>query len=163
MSPRIEIDESQIESSRRKYAPPNAFQHYYGDTVRRLFVAAGIVILVALPFFNDVLPVPTFISLLALLVVNIVAGLTNPMQRWIMFFDVIVSILALLSFEYHAISRYNDIPLALFATDQLLTIIFFFALYYSVKSLRGLMVSDLMIKQRKREAQERQDKYPLKH
>lgn len=163
MSPRIEIDERQIESSGRRYTPPEAFHHYYGDVVRRLFITAGIIMLVALPFFNEFLPVPAVGSLLAVVVINIVAGLTNPMQRWVMMFDVIVSLLGLLAFEYHAINQYNDIPVILFVADQLLAVMFFFALYYSVKCLRGVMVSDLMIKQRKREVREHQDNYPYKH
>ena len=136
---------------------PSAFSHYYGDAVRKLFLAAGVIMLVALPFFNQLLPVSVTTSLLAVLVISVVAGLTNPMQRWVMVLDVLLSLAAALVFEYHGIVGYTTSPLFLFLTNQALAIIFFFALYLSVKTLRSTIVADYTVRERKRAIREEQE------
>lgn len=110
--------------------------------------------LLTLPFFNQFLPVPTVISIMAIMAIALVAGFTNPLQRWIIFMDVIVALIGLITFEYHAISEYSNIPFLLFWVDQLLAVIFFFALYFSAKTVRGITVSDYTIRQHKQRAQE---------
>ena len=143
--------------------PPTALPHYYGDIVRKLFLLGGLIMLLALPFFNQFLPVPAFVSMLAVLVIGVIAGFTNPLQRWVMLIDIIVSLIGLAAFEYHAISQYNDIPILLFGIDQLLAIIFFFALYFSTKTLRGVTISDYTIRQHKQRTREEanQRRFPL--
>ena len=151
-------DAPQYEPVSRNLPPPTALPHYYGDIVRKLFMAAGVIMLISLPFFREFLPVPTLLSLAAILIVSIVAGLTNPMQRWVMALDSFTALVGLFAFEYYAISRYGDIPWLLFGTDQLLAIIFFFALYYSVKTFRGTLVSDYAIRERKRSEREKKER-----
>lgn len=157
------IDDVQAVPPRLKLAPPTAFSHYYGDRVRQLFLVGGVIMLIGIPFFNDYLPVPAIISLSAALLVVIVAGLTNPLQRWVMFIDVPVSLIAALSFEYHAISRIGDIPWLLFGIDQILALLFFFALYFSTKTLRGILVSDYTVNQRKQEQREKEEMHRYRH
>lgn len=67
--------------------PPALVPHYYGDIVRKLFLAAGVIILIAF-------------------------------------------------------TRSDGDSIWVFAVDQALALLFFFALYYSIKSLRGRMVPD---------------------
>lgn len=150
----MEYPDPNYEPVSRKIASPLSFSHYYGDKVRQLFLLGGLIMLIGIPFFNAYLPIPAFLSLMVVVVVTIVAGLTNPMQRWVMIIDVIASLIALLSFEYHAISRFGDMPWLLFVVDQILSLIFFFALYFSTKTLRGIWVGDYTIRQRKREQRE---------
>lgn len=116
--------------------------HYYGDTVRKLFLAIGVVMLVALPFFSSSLPGPALIAFLGVLVVAVVAGLTNPKQIWVMGLNVGVSLAGLAVFEYYAILQAKTDPVWLFVINQAIALLFFFALYYSVKTLRGWAVPE---------------------
>lgn len=142
---------------RRQLAPPTALPHYYGDKVRQIFLTGGLIMLITTPFFNQYLPLPAFLPLVAVLVIALIAGLTNPMQRWVMIVNVVASLIALISFEYHAISQFKAIPWLLFGIDQLLAILFFFALYLSTKTLRGVMVSDYTIRRHKQQAREKSE------
>ena len=114
--------------------------HYHGDMVRRLFFSGGIIMILALPFFKDLIPVPEFISILAMLIIGFMAGLTNPRLKWTAFLDCIISLVAFATFEFSAIKNYSSPEAMLFWLDQALAIIFFLALYYSTKTLRGFIL-----------------------
>lgn len=122
--------------------PPALVPHYYGDIVRKLFLAAGVIILLALPFIDSLLPLPATILLLVVLATSVVAGLTNPKQLWVMVLDIAVALIGIIAFEGHAITRSDGDPVWVFVVDQVLALLFFFALYFSIKSLRGRMVPD---------------------
>lgn len=123
-------------------SPMAPMAHYYGDIVRKLFLTAGVLILLALPFAVAYVPWPAPVLLLVVLAVTMVAGLTNPKQVWVMWLNVAVAGVGLLAFEWHAIGRVGTPPSWIFVFDQALALIFFFALYYSIKTLRGHVVPD---------------------
>ena len=119
--------------------------HYYGDTVRKLFIVGGILMLVTLPIFYEDIPIPFIVSVFAILVVALLAGLTNPRQAWVSVLDLIVSVLAFIMLEYVAIfaGAYDGVSQSgFFLTTQALAIIFFIAVYYSAKTLRGMYRRD---------------------
>lgn len=117
--------------------------HYYGYFVRRLFLTGGILILVALPFNNDILPIgiPTTTFLVVILI--LFAALTNHFQKWVAVVNVGTSIFAVLAFEYFAVSEYSSVNQSLFIVRQVLAIIFLFALYYSGKTLRAMLLKQI--------------------
>ncbi len=122
-----------------------AKEHYYGRLVRKFFLFGGIVMLLSLPFFNDLIPASPTFSLLAVVAVSLAAGLINPLMRSAVLFNVLVSIAALIIFEYEAISLYAAIPSSdaewlFFVINQALALNFFLATYYGTKSARGLLV-----------------------
>ena len=113
--------------------------HYYGDVVRKLFVLAALIMIVTLPFLEDLLPVPLFVSVIVILGIGIAAGLMNPRQMGIAVFELVVSVVALMVFEYYAVQAFvTNIGELAFWTNQALAVIFFFALYYSSKTVRGM-------------------------
>jgi len=114
-----------------------ALYHYYGDIVRRLFIVGGMVMVVTYPFFKDRIIAPAIFSVLAIVIVGLAAGLTNPRQQWVMVLDVCISVLGLVFFEYYAITQTATFEELFFWMNQLLAAIFFAAFYYSVKTLRG--------------------------
>ncbi len=115
--------------------------HYHGEVVRRLFMAGGAALLVSLPLVRDVLPLNTSILLILILLLAVLAGITNPKYKWIIFSDVLVAALALTIFEYYAISGIaHDGSKLVILVRQLLAINFFFALYFAAKTLRGALV-----------------------
>ena len=112
--------------------------HYYGDTVRQLFVLAALVMVVSLPFFTEEIGQPLIISLVAILLVGMAAGLTSPRHTWTATFNVFISIGGFLTFEDYAVdwySRYGSTG-SFFWTNQLLAVIFLLALYFSLKTFR---------------------------
>ena len=74
--------------------------HYYGDTIRICFIVGGIIMLLTLPFFKYLVDAPIFVSIIAMLVIGVTAGLTNPRQLWVIMFDAVVSAVAFIVFEY---------------------------------------------------------------
>lgn len=114
--------------------------HYYGNLVRRLFLAGAIVMLLALPFLNYLLPIPLFCSLLAIIILSVVAGFTSPWRKWAIVMDEVIAIVAVLIFEYYAVNYYVKYSAAssLFLINQLLALDFLIALYFNTKTLREL-------------------------
>jgi hypothetical protein len=117
------------------------FPHYYGHIVRRLFLAGGVIMLITLATLKHVLPIGTFVVILAILVIGLFAGLTNPIQRWVAVLDMLISLIALTTFEYHAVIGYTDLGDVLFWLNQLLSVVFFFAFYFATKTLRGTFLT----------------------
>lgn len=116
----------------------NSVPHYYGDTVRMLFIIAGIAILLTLPMLKAEVPVSIPLSLLFVLVVDIAAGLTGPRHRSVMAINAVIALCGVVIFEYAAVNL-SELWGAFFWANQFLAVIFFIALYYSAKSLRWMM------------------------
>jgi len=118
--------------------------HYYGDLVRKHFVFAAVFMLFTLPFFKDYTPVSLSVSLIIILVLDIIAGLTNPRQKWGAMLDTIVASVGLLGFGNFAVKAYIEYGVFnfYFWENQVLAIVFLFALYFSIKTLRGFYVPD---------------------
>ncbi len=113
---------------------------YYGRLVRRFFMAGAILMLITLPFINPILPIPLFISLLAITILGIVAGLTSLYAKWSMIVDEVIAALAVIIFEYYAVTYYVEYSWnsSLFLINQLLALNFLIALYFATKNLRRL-------------------------
>ncbi|OGZ52680.1 MAG: hypothetical protein A3B25_03410 [Candidatus Ryanbacteria bacterium RIFCSPLOWO2_01_FULL_48_26] len=116
--------------------------HYYGDAARRFFLAGALLMIVALPIFNDLLPVNAFLSIFTIIFVGFFAGFTNPRQRWVLAMDAVIGIIAFCTFEYYAVDFYVQYAFQnlLFVLNQVLALLFFLGAYYSVKSWRGASV-----------------------
>lgn len=117
-------------------------RRYYGDNIRRLFFAGGVLMIITLPFFNYLLPLPVFGSVLAMLIIGLAAGLTNPRQKSVIIGDVIISAIAFLAFEYHAATGLGNGGDPLFFINQALAILFFISFYLSIKSLRWFYINN---------------------
>ena len=118
-------------------------RHYYGDVTRRLFIAGGIIVLVGMPFFADYLKQMVALSAFGVIAIALIAGFVNPRSRNVQILLLLVSAAAVLFFESYAAYVYSTMPLAgrglLFAgATQLLAIIFFLALYFGAKTVRGM-------------------------
>jgi uncharacterized membrane protein YhhN len=111
--------------------------HYHGDRIRVLFLVSGIVMLVGLPVFQQKIPFPVSLSVIAVVLLAFLAGLTNPKQVWFSFLDTAASLIGFLVFEYYAITNSSNLLDNFFLINQLLALFFFVAFYFSVKTLRG--------------------------
>lgn len=118
----------------------NKIGHYYGDTVRKIFLICGLVILITLPFLKSNISSPTFYSIIIVLILAFLAGMTNPKLKAVMIGDVIVSLISFCIFAYEAITKFTNLIDLLFITNLTLAVLFLFAFYWSVKSIRSLIV-----------------------
>ena len=112
-------------------------EHYYGDTVRKLFLAGAIVMILTYPFFSPFVPQSPAFMIIAIVLLAVMAGTTSPKQHWMAAVDIAVSLFAVVFFENHAITFVRTPLTWIFLTDQLLVLIFIIALYLSVKTCRS--------------------------
>ena len=112
--------------------------HYYGDTVRYIFIMACSIMLVPLPYMNRRVEFSLFLSIAGIVIVGLCAGAVNARKQWTVRCSAAVSGIALIAFEYYAVLIYQAPATSLVALfiNQLLALLFFFALYYSVQTLR---------------------------
>ncbi len=125
-----------VEKEVRRPFPTYFARHYYGDVVRSLFLAAGVILILGAAFGEGPLtPLWTTLTALAL---ALFAGITNPRRRSIAIVDLLIAIGGLLIFAYSALALYQGgaDTISIFERS-VLALLFFFALYYSARALRG--------------------------
>ena len=115
------------------------FEHYYGDTIRILFLVAGFIMLISFPFVQQRIPVPLTLGVLVILALDVFAGITNPLWEWVSYIDASLSFIGFLWFSYFTLNLYQQYGVLdyLFWLNGILAAIFFFALYFATKTLRG--------------------------
>ena len=130
------MDEDKIERIRNKYG---ISLHYYGDVVRRLFIASALIMIGTLPFVNHLLPVSSVVSIIVVIMIGSLAGFLSPKKGWVIILDFVISMGGVLVFEVYAIDSYAKQQAGglLFFINQTLAIVFLFALYYSAKTVRA--------------------------
>ena len=115
--------------------------HYYGDNVRKLFFAGAIIMLIMLPSFQGLISVPDLYYIVGMIILGLVAGFTNPAQRWVVVLNLLISVYAIDFFESEAISAFKNYGegkwTLYFIANQVLALIFLASLYYSAKTERG--------------------------
>ncbi len=120
--------------------------HYYGDTVRFLFLIAGVIMLLMLPTVSQILNIPIVVSVVAILALGLAAGFTNPKQKLDALINVFISAAGFLIFESTAVWTYQngittDRLQFFFIASITLGLIFLLALYFSVKTFRAEIVT----------------------
>ena len=122
--------------------------NYYGDKIRGLFMIAGVLMVIGLPFFAKIIDLPVTISIIAFLALAILGGFLNPIQKWIIILDSVVSVLAFAGFEYYAVHTYvnmtpnTPIEMWFFWFNQIFAVLFFIAIYLSMKTVRGRLMAE---------------------
>lgn len=113
--------------------------HYYGDNTRGLFVIAAVLLIVA-QSTGAQLPLSTTNTILAALVLVIAAGITNPAQGWIHWFNAFLAICGTLRFGVTVLERYRtgvSFRDPSFIYIEALTLISLIALYFTTRTIRG--------------------------
>jgi hypothetical protein len=111
--------------------------------VRKLFLVSGLVMLATLPFFLELISVPLFMSVVAIVVLAFLAGLESPHRKLVIILNTVAAVVGCLVFQYQAASYYlestsSTIDWWFLITNQALAAVFFFALYFSSKTVRSL-------------------------
>ncbi len=122
-------------------APQTKLSHYYGHYLRRLFIIGAMGSVLSLPFYPDLLPLfPVSFVILVSLGVVIVAGITNPHGKTVAIGDTIVSAVLFTLFQYYTVVGYESDPRALSLIREGIALIYLTSVYYSVKTVRGMML-----------------------
>lgn len=117
--------------------------HYYGDTVRALFLVAAIIMVVGLPAVSGYISIPTPFSVAGMLVLGLAAGFTNPKQRWDAAINAVIAAVGFFVFESYAVSSFREHGAdKFFLSNVVLGFLFLMALYYGVKTFRGTLIKD---------------------
>jgi len=118
---------------------PPSMPHYHGDIVRALFVAGAVLLIVAQSTGAD-LPLSTAGAVVCAVVLVVVAGITNPAQGWIHWFNAFVALYGTLLFGTAAIGRYQ-LGISIFNPSffyiEALALLSLIALYLTTKTIRG--------------------------
>jgi hypothetical protein len=117
--------------------------HYYGDSVRIIFVLSAVIILVA-QSMGIIASFSTFIAVLASALLVIAAGITNPTQMWIHWLNALLALAGTLFFGTVSLEHYRlgtELLNLSFIANELLAILSLIALYLSTKTLRGFYLN----------------------
>ncbi|MHB8660615.1 MAG: hypothetical protein ACYC75_01590 [Minisyncoccota bacterium] len=114
-------------------------QHYHGDSVRVLFFVSAIVLIVAESTGAD-LPLSTTGAVISAIVLVVAAGITNPTQFGIHWFNALMAVAGTLLFGTSAIDHYRagmSVFDPSFAYIEALALLSLAALYFTVRTIRG--------------------------
>lgn len=128
---------------RRSPLDSSHIPHYYGDYVRLIFIIAAALAAFAIPVWGDVLPIGTFPQVVGIVILVLLAGLTNPHGTFVLWVDAIISAIGVLFIENTAISLYSIDEVAIFFVREILVLLLLFAMYYSIKTVRAIAQHEL--------------------
>lgn len=117
-------------------------RHYYGDVVRKLLLAAEVVFLTTLPWLYNKWPFSFYFAIIIAFAVVVFAGVTNPKLRIISLFDFAIASVGFLFFGIEGIYVVSTLGAAnlLFFVSETLMLIFLFEVYFTVKTIRGMLL-----------------------
>jgi hypothetical protein len=118
-------------------------RHYYGDSVRTMFVISAIVYAISIPLFGSLLPIDVYAGVGVVLLLVFLAGITNPHSKILMFANVAVAGIGAYLMQTAAISFFDTDSSILFFLRQLVALLLLFAFYQSIKSVRNMMLGKI--------------------
>lgn len=114
--------------------------HYYGDIVRMLFLAAAILMLVGAPFYTDDLKTQLPFIVIGAIVLVALAALTSPRSPLVMRLNAGAAGAGVVIYEIWALWGYGISTAIDFALRQIPAVIFIFAFYFALKTLRAMLM-----------------------
>ncbi len=138
----VRVDDSDNEASlyRRK-----SQLHYYGDVTRTLFIVGAVLLLVAITT-GAVLPLSSFGTVIAAIVLVVAGGITNHEQHWIHWVNESIAIFGVYIFGVSAINNYRagvSISNPSYLYTELIAVMSLIALYYATKTIRGILLRSI--------------------
>ena len=117
--------------------------HYYGDSVRQLLVGASTLMIVASPFYSDALGLQfPFIIVGALLSASL-AALMNPRDQRVSLGSAVLSGSGLAIYTMWGMAGYDTINPIAFVLRLAIGVVFLFAFYFSMKTLRAFSLGQI--------------------
>lgn len=117
--------------------------HYYGDYARQLMIAAAALILIGAPIYGNNLRVEfPFIVLGSLIIVGL-AALINPRDMWVSAASTIFSGVGVLAYGAWGMFEYSASNPITFILRLAIAIVFLFAFYFSLKTVRSFLLNQI--------------------
>jgi hypothetical protein len=129
--------------------------HYYGDTVRGLFVIAAILVFAISPRVGTLASGAGVFLVVGAVVLIICAGLTNPRSRAVLIADALASALFSAIFAGAAMDAYRMSDAYLCIVETLIAAAMLLGLYFSIKSLRAMAMHSIGAEPRRGEFEQR--------
>lgn len=114
--------------------------HYYGDAVRMLLLGTTVLVLVGAPFYADDLTSELPFIVAGAVVFVALAALTNPRNKMVMRLNAAAAGAGAVLFELWALGGYGTSDALAFVLRQLPAVLLFFAFYFSLKTLRAMIM-----------------------
>jgi len=119
-----------------------SIEHYYGDIIRQFFVGIAILVGISIPFSGNVQLAALF-AVPAVVVLIVLAGLTNPHGNVVLVADAVASIAGFVLTEIIAVAAYNAGALIALAILEFVAVLFLATSYYSIKTVRALAMNKI--------------------
>lgn len=129
---------AQEEYTSQPYEEPIA--HYHGDTMRQLFIAAVVLMVVGAPFYADELRIELPFLIVGALSFAFLAALANPHKRLIFMVGAVAAGLGFVIYETWALYTYAESSWLQFILREIIAIVFLVAFYFSTKTVRAFML-----------------------
>jgi len=117
--------------------------HYYGDIVRQCFVVGAVLMLVGAPFYANNMRLELPFVILGALALIALAALTNPHKKSIVVADAVLGGLIVLVYQTWALFDYQSSTWVEFALREAIALVFITAFYFSIKTLRAMMLHQI--------------------
>ncbi|MES2014674.1 MAG: hypothetical protein V4437_02570 [Patescibacteria group bacterium] len=114
--------------------------HYHGDEIRKLFVTTAVISSLAIPIWGNLLPFGLLVELGGALALVLLAGLTNPHSVFFALLNTAIAGAGTFFLETSAIYYYHSESFMLFAIREVCALLLLFSFYYSVKTLRAMLL-----------------------
>lgn len=133
---------------RGPYSTATYIPHYWGTAARQLMLAGAALMLFAAPLYGDDLRTEfPYVVVGALLAVGF-AALTNPRERWVSIGDAAISSIAAAVYAIWGIGGYTSEEPTAFVLRVAVAVIFLFAFYFSMKTVRAFSLRQIGRKDR---------------
>ncbi len=117
--------------------------HYYGDIVRQLMLGATAIMMAGAPFYSDSLSAEFPFEVIGAIIIVALAALTNPYKRSVVAIDTLLTGLGAGVFGLWAFFGYNQIDSVAFVLRDAIAVLFLFAFYFSLKTLRAMIMHQI--------------------
>lgn len=135
----------------------SGIKHYWGDAVRQLLVVGAVVILLGSPFYVGVFGSGLVLNIIAVLVIVAFAALTNPLKRWIIMADAVIAGVGVVLFGSWAVASYGVEDILTTVASAGLALVFLSAFYFSIKTLRSMLLDQIDVDEQEEVARESED------
>lgn len=117
--------------------------HYYGDLVRDFLLGGAVVMLFGAPFYGDALRAEFPFEVIAAVILVGLAAMTNPWKKSILTADAIAAGVVCVIYQMWALNGYGIASYIAFVLREAISILFMFAFYFSVKTVRAMLLHQI--------------------
>ncbi len=117
--------------------------HYYGDSVRQLLLGAAALMLIASPLYGNNLRAEFPFEILGALFATACAALMSPKNGLIVIGSAVLSGAGMTTYATWGIFEYDTINPIAFVLRLAVAVVFLFAFYFSMKTMRAFMSNQI--------------------